>query len=381
MRHTVLYWKRSLLVLVIVLNSLWITQGFLRNERRTVCNGVNLKPFQSHLFRSTRYASKMDVAQAQHNSSDSFSLSGESQQGKRNRWLFKALLRMKEWDIRTASRTEGGMVALLIKFGTTYKRMPSHRGKHANGREKELAEYVSSQRALRQRGKLSTEEIERMDSIPGFEWTARRGFGESVQRAVEFYAKHGDLPRQEGTREIDEDRLYNFLAKQRVYYHNGKLNPDSITLMLTIPDFDWGQPEREFEASVELVVAFLDKYGELPRRRGTRDDGDEDRLANFIYHLRVLYHTGQLSDDRIKHMTDAISDFDWGQPNREFEASVELVVAFLDKYGELPRQRGTRDDGDEYRLANFLMTQRILYRRGELSDQRISMLQAIAGWL
>ena len=76
---------------------------------------------------------------------------------------------------------------------------------------------------------------------------------------------------------------------------------------------------REFKVSVELVVEFHEKHGELPKLERETMATKLD-LEIFFKSQRYLFHSGDLLEDRIS-ILQAISDFDWGQPQGVFEAS------------------------------------------------------------
>ena len=217
-----------------------------------------------------------------------------------------------------------------------------------------------------------------MEEITGFDWgQTHREFDDSVELVRAFLEKYKAFPIHRGKRDDGgEDRLAQFINQQRVSYHRGELAQERIEALEKIKDFEWGQTNREFDDRVELVLAFYKKYGEWPRRGGKREDGDEDRLAQFLSKQRGQYHDGQLQEDRIRDM-NKIPGFDWGQTYRDFEVSVKLVVDFVEKHGELPKKDGTREGGDEDRLANFLTTQRGYYHDGQLQQDRIENMEAI----
>ena len=270
---------------------------------------------------------------------------------------------------------------MVIRFLSTYGSMPHYAGKRADGHEKRLFEYVSGQRRSKRQGGLSRKEIDEMESIPDFRWTRdTRSFEESVTLLRAFHEKYGELPIHSGKRNNgDEARLAKFTNQQRVLYHKGELDEERIKAINSIEGFDWGQTLREFNDSVELVLDFLEKYGELPITGGKREDGDEARIGNFLVTQRYLYHRKELAKERIEGL-EKITSFDWGQTNREFNDSMEVVLDFLKKHEELPIAGGKRDDGDEARIATFLTKQRFLYHRKELVDERIEALEKITSF-
>ena len=292
---------------------------------------------------------------------------------------FKAMENIPGFEWGEPHRQFGDSVTLVCEFHAKYGELPKSEGMREDGDEGRLASFLSQNRQYYDNGELDSDRIGAMENIPDFKWgetgETLRDFDDSVALVVAFYKKHGVLPKRGGAREDgDEDRLANFLNKQRGYYRDEQLDGDRIKAMENIPDFEW-EMLRDFEDSIALVVAFHKKHGELPKRGGAREDGDEDRLANFLKKQRVAYNKGQLDGDRIKAMEN-IPDFEW-ETQRDFGDSIALVVAFHKQHGELPKQRGTREDGDEARLAKFLNKQRVAYIKGQLDGDRIKAMENI----
>ena len=125
-----------------------------------------------------------------------------------------------------------------------------------------------------------------------------------------------------------------------------------------------------------MVIRFLSTYGSMPHHTGKRAGGHEKRLFEYVSGRRRSKRQGGLSRKEIDEM-ESIPEFSWTRDTRSFEDSVELLHAFHEKYGELPLRRGKRNDGDEARLAKFLSTQRVLYHREELDEERIMAMKSI----
>ena len=81
---------------------------------------------------------------------------------------------------------------------------------------------------------------------------------------------------------------------------------------------------------------------------------------------------------------ESIHGFKWILENRPekrtFNDSVAAVKAFVDTFGELPKQGGARMDGQEKRLASFLNRHRKLKKSDELSPEEIDAMESIRGF-
>ena len=73
-------------------------------------------------------------------------------------------------------------------------------------------------------------------------------------------------------------------------------------------------------ANVSAVVAFHERYGELPKQLGERMEGEERRLNRFLYYQGRLIKSGKLSPDRVA-LLEGIPGFGWDLNELAFEES------------------------------------------------------------
>jgi hypothetical protein len=99
-----------------------------------------------------------------------------------------------------------------------------------------LERWCAEQRTVRQRGKLSEEQVRRLDGL-GFVWNLQDGRWEKMfAELVEYKRKHANVPTGIGNR-----RLCIWIAKQRACYRRGCLPPDRKKRLQAI-GFRWSGP-------------------------------------------------------------------------------------------------------------------------------------------
>jgi len=125
------------------------------------------------------------------------------------------------------------------------------------------------------------------------------------------------------------------------------------------------------DAALNRLRAF--PFADGPRRTGRRTE-DEAQLALFCLNRRREYHAGQLSADRIAEL-ESIPWWSWDPLADAFAVEVNRLRAFPDR----PRRRGTRTE-DEAQLALFSSNRRREYHAGQLSADRIAVLESIPWW-
>ena len=264
-------------------------------------------------------------------------------------------------------------------FAKTYGELPKSKGTRMNGREKKLASFLAKQRLLKDRGQLLPDEISAMASITGFDWISGEyyTFEERLADVKAFVSAHGRLPKRDGM-DGAENKLGAFLNEKRRLKKNDKLSPDQISAMESIHGFKW-EIQLSFDDSVVAVETFVKEFDELPMQTGTRWDGQEKRLGGFLNSQRQFKKSGKLSPEQISTL-EGIPGFEWNDNIVSVKTNLACVMEFVDTYGELPKQRGTRMDGEEKRLGNFLARQKQLKKSDKLLPDEVASLESIHGF-
>ena len=216
--------------------------------------------------------------------------------------------------------------------------------------------WISNQREAFKKGKLSTDRIHVIESIPLWTWNKREdSFKISVSWVKAFVAEHGRLPT---TREDLGLRFH----KQRQLYKKGKLSAERIQLIETIPLWEWDPLEDAFETNVTEVTAFVAEHGRLPK------SGEQN--GGWIIKQRQAYKKKKLSAERAQ-VLQAIPLWTWGFEDA-FEKAVAEVTAFVSEHGRLPKK--SENNGP------WISHQRQAYKKKKLTSERIRDLEAIPLW-
>jgi hypothetical protein len=208
----------------------------------------------------------------------------------------------------------------------------------------QLGTWHNNQRGNFRKGKLSPEQIKRLNDI-GFIWERlekrfEKGFHETLlykesisnpyatplstfqianpnvpadHKAVEDYRQwtfqiaNPNVPANYKTAE--GYRLGAWQNTQRVRYKIGKLSPERIK-RLEETGFLWKRLEEQFEKGFQETLLYKEKTGtpNAPKRYMTSEGY---RLGNWQILQRVNYNKGILSPDRIKRLEDI--GFKWGK--------------------------------------------------------------------
>ena len=251
----------------------------------------------------------------------------------------------------------------LIKYKAQYSdcNVPASHGP--------LGNWVTTQRVLRRKGKLSIDRFERLDSL-GFNWGVTRGpqhtlliqWNDRYEELKEYMAEHGhsNVPDKGPLRPLGK-----WVVNQRQVRNKGKLSEDRIRKLDNI-GFSWGKT---------LQAAWQDRYKELIAYKAERGhcnvSDSEEPLGSWVRLQRTNYRKGKLLEERVQKL-DAIG-FVWVSSRRcpTWNERLEELTNYKAMHGHcnVPRSLGT--------FGNWVHIQRISYKGRKLSEDRVKMLNDI----
>lgn len=251
-----------------------------------------------------------------------------------------------------------------------------------------LGEWLATQKKDYSCGKLSVDKVILLEDI-GIIWKVVKSWGESYGLAAKYYKVHNDLKINFDFKTID-GYTYNehgyslgsWLVNQRRLYRNNTLSKDRIKKLEDI-GIVWNII-KSFDESFSLVVEYHKLYGniDLPNDYYLEDGYN---LGGFIYNQKQLKRQGKLSEDRIK-LFDNLG-IDWMikevKKNPSWDEMYKLAMNYFNTYKNLEVKRnfitfdGITINEDGYNLGRWVSRQRVSYKKNKLTDEQITMLEAI----
>ncbi len=254
---------------------------------------------------------------------------------------------------------------------------------------KKLSRWLSAQRVKYNKGTLSKDRVDKLNAI-GIDWNPQRGFKnndeqweEKYKLSEKYYKDNGNLQISRNV-EINGTKLGIWLTVQRVQYKKGKLSKDRIDKLNAI-GIDWNPQRGGFKNNNELwnkKYKLAEKYykdnGDLQIPQNYEVNGKN--LSRWLNIQRVQYKKGKLSKDRVDKL-NAIGMI-WKPKRGGFKNNNELwnkKYKLAEKYykdnGDLQISRKFEINGTK--LGVWINTQRVQYKKGELSKDRVDKLNAI----
>jgi hypothetical protein len=238
-----------------------------------------------------------------------------------------------------------------------------------------LGGWVNKQRAAHRAGRLSGQRTARLEVQPGWVWNPREAdWEDGFSRLERFAAREGD------TRVLPRHReggyaLGRWVVDERVAYRAGRLPPERIARLESLPGWAWNPLDADWEDGFSHLEHFAAREGHTRVPQKHLEDGY--RLGGWVSEVRGTYRAGRLSPERIARL-----EFLPGWARNPFEVDWEEGFCSLERFAareghsRVPPNRV--DDG--YRLGQWIQIQRLAYRAGRLSPERIGRLESLPGW-
>lgn len=252
-----------------------------------------------------------------------------------------------------------------------------------------ISKWLNEQRQIyignRGKQKLTDDQIKRLECI-GMVWENRSKIRstnawERMFHAVrEYFEQNGNICIPTDYRTKEGKNLSAWLAVQRRYYKNGKLNGEQIAKLNSV-GMVWTF-EDPWETGFEHAKQYFQKNGDL-RVNYKYVSPDGYALGSWIANQRNNYDSKdkyrKLDKDRIARL-EAIGMI-WKIKDIQWNEAYARAKRYYRKHKNLAVQKG-RKDNDSYDLYEWVRIQREKYRTGELTARQIELMEQIGmDWL
>ena len=207
----------------------------------------------------------------------------------------------------------------------------------------------------------------------------------------DFYAVAEKLFAETGSINVSVKFLYNdlpigrWLSRQRNRKQKGQLKDWQIVKLESL-NFLWSQTElckekkkSEWFDKFELAKNYYKEHGDLFIPRSYIVDGFD--LGNWLSNITSAY-LGQSHRRLFDYQIDALNSLfpDWykNQPQVVWDKMYNLACEYYNKYGNIRLSQADKYNG--VKLGSWLHHQKCRYRKGELPQERIDLLEKLDIW-
>ena len=194
-------------------------------------------------------------------------------------------------------------------WGERLEELAEYKAQHGNcdipQRQGSLGSWVSSQRTARKKGKLSDEQIQKLDEL-GFHWGATfLTWEDRLEELTSYEAEHGhcNVPQSKGA-------LAKWVYNQRTLHKKGKLSAERVKKLHSL-GFNWGTTRgtpASWDERLEELMSYTAEHGHCNPPRS------HESLGEWVRNQRVARRKDKLSPDRIQRLDDL--GFNWGAARR-----------------------------------------------------------------
>jgi len=283
-----------------------------------------------------------------------------------------------DWDDRPTTSEERWeqMYAELEKYHRTHGniKVPVSNWK--------LASWIWRQRERRMTGKLSQDQIQRLDGL-GFHWEPRapqfrQTWEDRLAEVAEFRAKRGHCNIPINYRE--NPRLGTFVNDTRSQRKRGLLSAERIAKLDKL-GFMWrGAMGRGGTVTDDgLSQPWRTRFADLLRYKEVHGNCDvpakwkeDKKLSNWVSQQRQHHKRGSLQATRIKLLEEA--GFSWGGSKQKWQERYSALLKFKSRTGNCDVPTRYKDDPG---LGTWVADQRRLRNAGKLNPAKQRLLEEI----
>ena len=310
---------------------------------------------------------------------------------------FGQTVRSEQWEQRRQQVT-----AFVEQHGRLPRQVGSQREPLLAG-ERQLGRWCGTQRQRwkgKQQPPLSAKQQAALEAIPGWVWEEQMPWEQRRQQVAAFVEQHGRLPRTEGSKKeplLAGERQLGVWCNRQQQRRKGQQQPPlsakQQAALEAIPGWSWWGERANvaWEQRRQQVLAFVERQGRLPRRRGSQQEPlleGERQLGNWCSVQRQRWKGKQQPPLTAEQQAALEAIPGWVLGGRElWEQRRQQVLAFVEQHGRLPRRQGSQQEpllAGEQQLGNWCSAQRQRWKGKQqppLTAEQQAALEAIPGWI
>lgn len=288
-------------------------------------------------------------------------------------WVWRVTRRREPWEF---------WFALLTKYTEEHGTAAVPRPTVYDGQP--LGQWAAGQRSLYARGHGRQDRIARLSALPGWYWIPRKAEWERMFSLLETYVERTGSASVPTTHLEGGEPLGRWVSKQRLSYRGvrnvGKLTPDRITKLESLPGWTWDLRSEKWERGFRALLAFATREGHSTVPHGHIEAGIN--LYSWVVRARHDHSTGRLQrvgGNRVARL-EAIRGWRWRESRAaQWERCFSAAAKFVEREEHLEVPADHLEDG--VRLRAWVERQQDDHASGKMRHaERIARLEALSGW-
>jgi superfamily II DNA or RNA helicase len=240
-------------------------------------------------------------------------------------------------------------------------------GRHLGG-------WCVNQRSRGKRGELSADQVERLDSLPGWVWDRHDSRWEAgFELLLEYVDENGHalIAAQDVFKGYP---LGTWVAIQRRDGQSGKLSAERRDRLGAVQGWVWSLEEERWEKGFRHLQAYVNVHRNS-RVTQTYTTEDRFRLGAWVNFQRSRYNQGKLEPDRVERLGQ-LPGCVWKASDAKWDEGFQHLQEFAKKHRHVRVPIGHEVDG--FKLRIWYANQRAKFNK--LSPERQHRLKGLPGW-
>jgi len=178
-----------------------------------------------------------------------------------------------------------------------------------------IADWLRGVRRAARAGRLSTERLKRLQSLPGWSPETRRfdaAWDENYDQLVAYADEHGHAAPGQHYRTASGMALGHWVSNQRAAYRTGRMArdfPDRIGRLEALPGWAWNTFDAQWDRGFRELQAYCAEHeAATPGSKFVTPSGH--RLGQWVSDQRKKRRAGQLSEERCRRL-EALAGWSW----------------------------------------------------------------------
>lgn len=239
-----------------------------------------------------------------------------------------------------------------------------------------LSSWLSNQKDRKKNGKLRSDRIERLESLPNWTWeffdTQWQRFFEDL---VNYLNRHNQFPTKSFTGKSGK-QLGSFILHQRSSYRDGSIRQESIELLESLPGWSWDPLQEQFDEAVSAIRRYVSLNGHANIPHSFLDENGL-RIGAWVSQKRVRYKKNKLDASQINTL-ERIPTWQWSVSEDMWTNSYEALKQFALRESHCSVPKSHTENGIS--INTWGGQQRSNYRRKKLTISQMQLLELLPGW-
>ena len=224
-----------------------------------------------------------------------------------------------------------------------------------------LRSWVGTQKSAFIDKTISIEHIDLLEKLEGWVWNARVcNWDKKYHELCQYTAEHGHARPLRS-----HQTLGQWVATQRG--NKEKLSQERIDRLIKLKGWVWDPKKSDWDDMYQELCQYTAKYGHA------RPPRNHQTLGQWVSNQRVIKE--KLSQERID-LLESREGWVWDSRKSDWDDMYQELIMFIAENGHARPTRASNPT-----LCNWTNSQKTTYKKGELSQERIDLLESREGWV